>query len=543
MSIRKIVGTETELRLDLVSAQGDFYEIEDLVDYKLPNNLISEALVSADGFQSLHQDHYSFQQAIDRMTGESRSAQASIDEHLQGLGWVKKHLADAEDEEEEGQRQQRLGFSGGYTPSGFRLYVDGSHPEISTPECAAPLDLLRWEKAGEWLVEQGREQLRKQGFPVVLYKNNSDGHGNSWGAHENYLVTATLFDHLIGGFSWAHLWATFLATRFIYCGAGKWGTESLESAYSEKFFLSGRAEFISTFLGHDTTRRRPLINTRNISYVGSNFGRRLHVIVGDANRCHWAIYLKVGTAMMVLMMLEDVLDGRFALSSPVHLDSPLSFLKANLTDDNWQKATTVWAGSQKEQWTAVEIQRWFRDQLARWFEERARQDFAPGEIAWMPDVIDRLTLVLDGLAGDHSILYGKIDWLTKKIVLDQLIKRLGKDPRDIRFAHNVSVRNRLISLQAYLRSLEMVYHRLDGGSIFQHLLAKGDIAQLVGEAEVRAAAYHPPVDTRAFDRYLILQREKERILGMSWYIVYLRGEKNIILPSPWRGGEEIHGRW
>ena len=33
--------------------------------------------------------------------------------------------------------------------NGARLYVDHAHPEYSSPEVTTPLDVVRWEKAGE----------------------------------------------------------------------------------------------------------------------------------------------------------------------------------------------------------------------------------------------------------------------------------------------------------------------------------------------------------------------------------------------------------
>src|ERR1041384_7565828 len=46
--------------------------------------------------------------------------------------------------------------------------------------------------------------------------------------------------------------------------------------------------------------------------------RRLHVIVGDANLCEVATFLKVGTTAVVLSMIEDgFIDKDLSLASPV----------------------------------------------------------------------------------------------------------------------------------------------------------------------------------------------------------------------------------
>ena len=42
-----------------------------------------------------------------------------------------------------------LGLANVILTNGARLYVDHAHPEFSTPEVTNPLDIVRWDKAGE----------------------------------------------------------------------------------------------------------------------------------------------------------------------------------------------------------------------------------------------------------------------------------------------------------------------------------------------------------------------------------------------------------
>ncbi|MBA2323762.1 MAG: proteasome accessory factor PafA2 family protein, partial [Pseudonocardiales bacterium] len=42
-----------------------------------------------------------------------------------------------------------LGAANVILTNGARLYVDHAHPEFSTPEVTNPLDIVRWDKAGE----------------------------------------------------------------------------------------------------------------------------------------------------------------------------------------------------------------------------------------------------------------------------------------------------------------------------------------------------------------------------------------------------------
>ena len=175
-----------------------------------------------------------------------------------------------------------------------------SHPEYSTPECLLPSELVAHDKAGERILERSLAAYQATLPPnvrVALYKNNSDGKGNSYGTHENYLVDRALpFADL------ARWITTFLVTRQIFTGAGKVGSET---GGPTPFQLTQRADFFEAEIGLETTLKRPIVNTRDEPHADPDRYRRLHVIVGDANLCEVATFLKVGTTALVLRMLED----------------------------------------------------------------------------------------------------------------------------------------------------------------------------------------------------------------------------------------------
>ena len=75
--------------------------------------------------------------------------------------------------------------------NGARYYVDHAHPEFSSPECADPLEAVLYDKAGEEVLRRSMIAVRRtlpEGQSIVVYKNNSDSKGNSYGTHENYLM-------------------------------------------------------------------------------------------------------------------------------------------------------------------------------------------------------------------------------------------------------------------------------------------------------------------------------------------------------------------
>src|ERR1700712_346619 len=200
--------------------------------------------------------------------------------------------------------------------NGARLYLDvGSHPEYATPECDSLTELVTHDKAGERILEglmlDAEKRLNDEGIAgdIYLFKNNTDSAGNSYGCHENFLVARH------GEFSrMADILIPFLVTRQLICGAGK----VLQTPRGAVFCLSQRAEHIWEGVSSATTRSRPIINTRDEPHADAERYRRLHVIVGDSNMNEVTTLLKVGSADLVLRMIEQGLPFRdLALENPI----------------------------------------------------------------------------------------------------------------------------------------------------------------------------------------------------------------------------------
>src|SRR3954454_22647905 len=145
--------------------------------------------------------------------------------------------------------------------NGARLYLDvGSHPEYATPECDSVGELITHDKAGERILESllaaAEARLHEEGIAgqIFLFKNNTDSAGNSYGCHENYLVSRygefqRLADALI----------PFFVRRKMICGAGK----VLATPRGAVYCIPQRAEHIWEGVSSATTRSRPIINTRD----------------------------------------------------------------------------------------------------------------------------------------------------------------------------------------------------------------------------------------------------------------------------------------
>ena len=109
--------------------------------------------------------------------------------------------------------------------NGARYYVDHAHPEFSTPECADALEVVLLRQGRRADPRRGRWRRPPAPCPpgqeIVVYKNNSDRKGNSYGCHENYLMDrAVPFGRIV-----PHVMPHFV-TRQIFTGAGKVGCEA-----------------------------------------------------------------------------------------------------------------------------------------------------------------------------------------------------------------------------------------------------------------------------------------------------------------------------
>src|SRR5947207_9023812 len=231
--------------------------------------------------------------------------------------------------------------------NGSRLYLDvGSHPEYATPECDSVIDLVTHDKAGERILEglvaDAGRRLRAEGIggDIYLFKNNTDSAGNSYGCHENYLVPRHQdLGRLTGALT------PFLVTRQMICGAGK----VLQTPRGTVYCVSQRAGHIWEGVSAATTRSRPIINTRDEPHADAERYRRLHVIVGDSNMNEATTLLKVGSADLVLRMIENGVTFR-----DLSLENPIRAIREISHDLTGTRAVRLAAGRSA---SALEIQR------------------------------------------------------------------------------------------------------------------------------------------------------------------------------------------
>jgi proteasome accessory factor PafA2 len=376
-----------------------------------------------------------------------------------------------------------LGLANVILPNGARYYVDHAHPEYSTPECLSVRELVIHDKAGERILERSLEEVEGQsagGPTLAIYKNNSDGKGNSYGTHENYLVDrATPFADI------ARDLTPFFVTRQVVTGAGKVGLEAQwDDRRRHVYQLSQRADFFETEVGLETTLKRPIINTRDEPHADPEKYRRLHVIVGDANLCEVAQFLKLGSTAIVLKMIEDGFLPDLTLVNPVsaiHEVSRDTSLRTTVELTDGRRLTAV-----QMQWEYFELARKYVDR-----EDDTREN---------REVLDRWEHVLSGLDRDPMELSTELDWVAKLRLLEAYRERDGLDWNDPK-----------------LRAIDLQYHDVRRAKgLYHRLAASGRVERLVTDDEVEHAMMNPPEDTRAYFRGRCIARFPDAIAAASW---------------------------
>ena len=398
--------------------------------------------------------------------------------------------------------------------NGARYYVDHAHPEISTPECRTARDALRFDRAAEEIVRasmQAARSLLPNGAEILCHKNNSDGKGNSYGCHENYLLARELpFGRIV------HEITPHFVTRQIVVGAGKVGCELPGvTANDVPYQISQRADFFEEEVGLETTLKRPIVNTRDEPHCDPTKYRRLHVIVGDANMSETATFVKLGATSILLAMIEDDQMG-----DDLALANPVSAIRQISHDPSLQRTVMLRNGQRA---TALEIQ-WQLLERAQKYERTHGLDCVDAEVG--RDVLVLWEGILAGLERDPESVAHQVDWVAKRRIVRGFAERHDARPNDAR-----------------LKALDLQYHDLRPEKC---LATRVGLDTLVTDAEVREAMTNPPRDTRAYFRGRCLAKWPDDVVAANWdSLVFDVGRdplRRVPMMEPLRGTAESVAR-
>lgn len=392
-----------------------------------------------------------------------------------------------------------------FLTNGARLYLDvGSHPEYATAECDSLRQVVAHDKAGERIVESlvvdAQQRLAEDGMAgeIYVFKNNTDSAGNSYGCHENFLVRRAgefqaISDQLL----------PFLISRQLICGAGK----LVISGRSASYAVSQRADHIWEGVSSATTRSRPIINTRDEPHADAEHFRRLHVIVGDSTMAEPTTLLKVGSADLVLRMIEAGLPMR-----DLALENPIRAIREMSHDITGRRAVKLASGRTA---SALDIQREYHAKAL----DFVATEGAPDPLH--PRVLDLWGRTLDAIETDNlALVETEIDWVIKWRLLESYAAKHGLPLDHPRLAH-----------------LDLAYHDISRQrGVFAILQNRGRIARVVTEPEVLEAKVVPPQTTRAKLRgeFIRAAQEHRRDFTVDWVHLKLndQAQRTVLCKDP-----------
>ncbi|WP_432524334.1 Pup--protein ligase [Kineococcus sp. SYSU DK006] len=398
-----------------------------------------------------------------------------------------------------------------FLKNGARLYLDvGSHPEYASPECDDVRQLVVHDRAGERTLEglltDAERRLEEEGIAgeVFLFKNNTDSAGNSYGCHENYLVSrhgefGRLSDVLI----------PFLVSRQLIVGAGK----VVQTPRGAAFSLSQRADHIWEGVSSATTRSRPIINTRDEPHADAERYRRLHVIVGDSNMSETTTMLKLGATDLVLRMVEEGVPLR-----EMTMENPIRAIREISHDTTGRKPVRLANGREA---SALEIQEEYLERAKEFVEDRGLQT------PTVKRVLDLWERALRAVATqDFSLVDREVDWVIKKKLLERYMAK-----------HDLPLTSPRIA------RLDLAYHDIHRKRGLHYMLAARGMAERVcSDIEVFEALSVPPQTTRAKLRgdFVRAAQEKRRDFTVDWVHLKLndQAQRTVLCKDPFKAVDD-----
>lgn len=400
--------------------------------------------------------------------------------------------------------------------NGGCVYIDMSHPEYASPECRSVRDAVVYNKAGELLMCRILRLDDSSASDLKIFKHNvaknidpaeSTPDVITFGCHENYLLWNRRIVYpsreniglsQIASSSDVQLsFALFLATRQIFDGAGMWTDSSDESSFE----LSQRAQFIYELTSQETTGKRAIINQREESHMALDSAMRLHLIVGDANMLEYALFLKLGTAALVLAMLENKEVPKLYAGNIVKAMRETS----SSADPN----APVFQMEDKSRKSALEIQAAFCEAARRFL--NSVSSFPTHK--WEQDLKNTLAMwekTLNALEhNDEQWMFGRIDYATKRMIA-----------RD-RVAHHENATGSSDVSSAEIRSgIDLYYHSVEEDMMCERILRAKPECRIVSGKDIRRAVFLPPEDTRAYARGNIIahiyKSSQYKISAVGW---------------------------
>ena len=384
----------------------------------------------------------------------------------------------------------------GFLPNGARYYVDSTkYPEFATPECLSVKDVVIFDKAGERILLNDFSQFCRS-IQKANYGIGQEGFFNlkagTRGCHENYLIDERLMTTPRDNSSILAL-IPFLVSRQILAGRG-----GLALTDDGKIIpvISKRVFAIYDLISDATAANRAIICTARKNESFSQSGYRLHLILGDSNLSEYSTFLKIGTADLMLTLLEN------NFLPHLQVDDPLTALRWISFDTKFKKTYGVTKPSgERKKFSALDFQFWHLNLAQKFFETRAE----PTEEEKF--ILNLWQETLDGLKRDPMSLSDRLDYLIVLRLFEEAKNILGSSLND-----------------EQLKQIDFNYSELlPEKNWYLKQVKTGNIKRLSTDEEIDRAIDNPPNNTRAKLRgeliKMILKEKIGEFFIINWDII------------------------
>lgn len=283
----------------------------------------------------------------------------------------------------------------------------------------------------------------------------------------------------------------FLVSRTIICGTGRvtddGGFQIASKAHGLRFVNGvGIFRWRSIFAFGPQLKGSLFFavgdHTRYPSLLASR--QRLQISIGDATMCEEAEYVRLGSTMLLL----DAVEAGHLIAIP-ELRRPLPALRTIISDPTLTARVETTDGRQL---TALDIQRIYLNACRSFVESRIDP---PTEAH---RVLDCWQQMLDDLETNPTQLIGRIDWITKRWLLNSTAADADWATR---------------------KKVDLRYHELSHHGYFEKLKSTGVIRTLLDDQQVERATQVPPSKTPAAKRGRFIRgidRAFAQQINVSW---------------------------
>ena len=226
----------------------------------------------------------------------------------------------------------------------------------------------------------------------------------------------------------------------------------------------------------------------------------------------WTTFMKIGITDLVLRMVEANTVMR-----DLSLENPIRAIREISHDTSCTRTVKLANGREV---TALDLQTEYHEKTARFIERRGADERSTMLVREWGDALEALR------AGESERLVRKVDWVTKRMLLDRYMAK-----------HDLPLGSPRIAL------LDLAYHDVNRERGLYYLLERGGkVERSVTDEEIETAMRQPPQTTRAKLRgdFIRQAKAKRRDYTVDWVHLKLndQAQRTVLCKDPFRSSDD-----